>query len=131
MQKDMVQSAGSKGVSVVCSNCGEVLQVSSGESIGKVNAELLETGESLMLTYVFCGKCGGRSYVQVDNDKTIDRLETVQRLLMAGKKKFAKKLDAGLQDMRRELKLRVEGRDVGVSLGDGAELEQITLELVM
>lgn len=131
MQNVIVPSADSKGVSVVCSNCGEVLQVSNSECIGKAKAELLETGEQLVLTYVSCDKCGGRSYVQVDNDKTIDRLETVQRLLMAGKKKFAKKLDAGLHDMRRELKLRVEGRDVGVSLGDGGEREQITLELVM
>lgn len=127
MQKDMVQSAGNKGVSVVCSNCGEVLQVSSGESIGKVQAELLETGESLMLTYVSCGKCGGRSYVQVDNGKTLDRLDLIQRMLAAGKKKIAKKLDAGLYDMRRELKLRVEGCEV--SLNDGGD--QITLELVM
>lgn len=127
MQNGIVQSAGNSQVSIVCSNCGEVLQVSSGECIGKAKAELLETGEQLTLTYVSCGKCGGRSYVQVDNDKTIDRLETVQRLLMSGKKKFAKKLDAGLHDMRRELKLRVEGRDV--SLNDSGD--QITLELVM
>lgn len=130
MQKDMVQSAGSKGVSVVCSNCGEVLQVSSGDSIGKVQAELLETGESLTLTYVSCGKCGGRSYVQVDNGKTLDRLETVQRLLMAGKKKFAKKLDKSLYDMRQDLRSRVEGNDVSLDEGNG-ERKQITLKLVM
>lgn len=129
MQKDMVQSAGSKGVSVVCSNCGEVLQVSSLESIGKVHAELLETGESLTLTYVRCDRCGGRSYVQVDNDKTLDRLDSVQRLLLAGKRKFAKKLDDSLHDMRQDLRSRVEGHEVGL-IEDGDERKQIILKLV-
>lgn len=130
MQKDMVQSAGSKGVSVVCSNCGEVLQVSSGESIGKVQAELLETGESLTLTYVRCGKCGGRSYVQVDNGKTLDRLDTIQRMLAAGKKKIAKKIDESLFDMRQDLRSRVEGHEVSIDEGNG-ERKQMILKLVM
>ena len=130
MQNDKVKGAGNSQVSIVCSNCGEVLKVSSGECIGKVHAELVDTGEDITLTYVSCGRCGGRSYVQVDNDKTLDRLDSVQRLLLAGKRKFAKKLDKELQEMRKELKLRVDGREVGLPGGVG-ECKQITLKLVM
>lgn len=130
MQNVMNQSAAKNGVSVVCSNCGEVLQVSSPDSVGKVKAELVETGEIVTLTYVSCGKCNRRSYVQVDNDKTLDRLDTIQRLLITGKKKFAKKLDEGLYDMRQELRSRVEGCEASLDEGDG-ERKQFTLRLVM
>lgn len=129
MQNDKVQGAGNSQVSIVCSNCGEVLQVSSGECIGKVHAELVDAGEQITLTYVSCGRCGGRSYVQVDNDKTLDRLDSVQRLLMAGKRKFAKKLDESLHDMRQDLRSRVEGHEV--SLDEDGERKQMILKLVM
>lgn len=87
-----------------CSKCNEVFTLSE-LNVKKKFAFEKETKMKLLVTYVECPNCGNKSYVQLDNDTT---LEVVRELTGLMKKKIIaekKGHDLKRKDNRRALEL--------------------------
>lgn len=67
---------------VECRQCKEKFRISSQDGIVQHKKEFKTNGQSILVTYYDCPQCGKRHYVQVDNNRTLQRLKEVERMFI-------------------------------------------------
>ena len=88
-----------------CKRCGESLEVNKIVQ----NKNFMKDGKSIRLTYFDCPKCSERCFVQIDDDTSLAKLDSVRKTFMhfmfkkQSGKKISKKENSSFAEARADL----------------------------
>lgn len=84
---------------VECEDCKQKFDVSSDKTITH-KREFKVNGKSIFLTYYDCPSCGRRHFVQIDDVKSLIKLESVEKMFI--KLSVARQKDKPISEKQRD-----------------------------